>query len=111
MSMKKFNHWKKLHESEQLIEFCSDSTGLLWLKTKSIIRKELINEFTAKNNITLNEKTLAKQFAELFELLCDNIAYSHQILDDYIRQKNAVELGELNTQQLVSELYKLKNFD
>ena len=38
--MKDFNYWKKLHESETLEEFSSDSVGLLWLKTKSIARKE-----------------------------------------------------------------------
>jgi hypothetical protein len=54
---------------------------------------------------------LGKQFAELFELLCEDISCSHKILDDYIKTKNALELSELNTEQLVSELYKLKNFD
>lgn len=46
--MSDFNYWKKLHESEKLQEFSIDITGLLWLKTKSIIRKELIAEFVEK---------------------------------------------------------------
>jgi len=68
--MKDFNYWKKLHESEKLEEFSSDTIGLLWLKTKSIVRKELIAEFLKNNAITLKETALAKQFVELFELLC-----------------------------------------
>ena len=48
--MQQFDYWKKLHEKEQLEEFSTDRVGLLWLKTKSIIRKELIADFTKKNN-------------------------------------------------------------
>lgn len=109
--MKDFNYWKKLHESEQLDEFSSDNIGLLWLKTKSIVRKELIAEFIQQNKITLKETPLGKQFVELFELLCENAENSHKILDNYIKEKNKIQVAELNTEQLVSELYKLKNFD
>ncbi len=38
--MKDFSYWKKLHENEKLEEFSNDAIGLLWLKTKSIIRKD-----------------------------------------------------------------------
>ncbi len=109
--MKDFNYWKKLHESEQLDEFSSDNIGLLWLKTKSIVRKELIAEFVQQNKITLKETALGKQFVELFELLCKDVNNSHKILDTYIKEKNKILVSELNTEQLVSELYKLKNFD
>jgi len=109
--MKDFNYWKKLHESEQLDEFSSDNVGLLWLKTKSIVRKELIAKFIEQNKITLKETALGKQFIELFELLCRNVDNSHKILDAYIKEKNKIQVEELNTEQLVSELYKLKNFD
>lgn len=109
--MKDFNYWKKLHESEKLEEFSSNSEGLLWLKTKSIVRKELISEFVEKNSITLKETALAKQFVELFTILCKDIPNSHKLLDAYIEEKNKAQVTELNTDQLVSELYKLKNFD
>lgn len=109
--MKDFNYWKKLHESQKLDEFSSDNIGLLWLKTKSIIRKELIAEFIQENNIALKETALSKQFIELFGLLCKNPDNSHKILNSYIKEKNKIQVSELNTEQLVSELYKLKNFD
>lgn len=109
--MKDFSYWKKLHESEQLEEFSSNNIGFLWLKIKSIIRKELIAEFIHINNITLHETALGKQFVELFELLCKDPKHSHKILDEYIRAKNELQLKSLDTKQLVSELYKLKNFD
>ncbi|MDE0470392.1 MAG: hypothetical protein OXH57_00495 [Ekhidna sp.] len=109
--MKGFNYWKELHDSAKLEEFSSNREGLLWLKTKSIVRRELISEFVQKNNITLRERALAKQFLELFALLCKNITNSHQLIDTYIREKNKVQVVKINSDQLVSELYKLKNFD
>ncbi len=109
--MKDFNYWKNLHESEQLDEFSTDNIGQLWLKTKSVIRKELIAEFIQTCNITLKETALGKQFVELFDVLCADITNSHKILDAYIKAKNQIQVSALNTEQLVSELYKLKNFD
>jgi hypothetical protein len=109
--MKDFKYWKKLHESEKLEEFSQDRTGLLWLKTKSIVRKELITEFLKINNIELTETALAKQFVELFDILCADIASSNQKLDEFIKAENNKQVEGLDTTQLVSELYKLKNFD
>jgi hypothetical protein len=109
--MKDFNYWKKLHESEQLQEFNTDNGGLLWLKTKSIIRKELITEFVEQNKIELKETASGKQFAELFNLLSKNSKESHGLLDDYIKEKSKKQLTSLDTVQLVSELFKLKHFE
>lgn len=109
--MKDFNYWKKLHESEMLEEFSYDTLGLLWLKTKSVVRKDLIAEFIRRYDIPLKENTLSNQFVELFDLLLKDPIRSHQILDEYIRCENKKQVLNLNTDQLVSELYKLKNFE
>jgi hypothetical protein len=109
--MKDFNYWKKLHESEKLEEFSTDEMGLLWLKVKSIVRKELISEFTTANKIELKETSLNGQFFELYALLVKYPANSHRILNEYIEAKNKSILDALDTKKLVSELYKLKSFD
>ncbi len=109
--MKDFNYWKKLYESQRLEEFSEDDIGLLWLKTKSVIRKELISEFVKINNIHLTESVLSRQFVELFNILCLAPDNSHLILDIYFNEKNKIQVNQLDTEQLVSELYKLKNFD
>lgn len=109
--MKDFNYWKKLHESENLSEFSEDKIGLLWLKTKSIIRKELIADFIKTYKIYLKETALAKQFVELFDLLCNDIENSNKILDEFIKAENNKQVQLIDTNQLVSELYKLKSFD
>ncbi|WP_298349531.1 hypothetical protein [Runella sp.] len=86
--MQDFNYWKKLHESETLEEFSNNTIGLLWLKTKSIIRKGLIVDFVANNAIVLTETVLEKKFVELFGLLCKDPTNSHRLLDEYIRAEN-----------------------
>lgn len=109
--MKNFDYWKKLHDSDNLEEFNSDSNGLLWLKAKSIVRKELLAAFAKEANLQLAETALAKQFAELFSILSQNTANAHQLLDSFIRRASKEQAADLNTEQLVSELFKLKNFD
>jgi hypothetical protein len=108
--MKNFDYWQKKYESEVFEEFSEDIIGLLWLKTKSIVRKELISEFLESNSITINETSLARQFVELFSLLSKDPINSHKILDEYFRKENKKQIGNIDVVQLVSELYKIKNF-
>ena len=109
--MKSFDYWKKLHESEKLEEFSSDTQGLLWLKLKSIVRKEIISEFLSENKIELRETSLNGQFLELYNHFSMNPVQSHKLLNKYIETKNKSLLAALDTKKLVSELYKLKTFD
>jgi hypothetical protein len=109
--MKDFNYWHKLHLSEKLEDFSNDKTGLLWLKTKSIIRKELLADFIRINQINLKETSLTRQFVELFDFLCLDLVKSNHILDAFIKSENDKQVELLDTTQLVSELYKLKNFE
>jgi hypothetical protein len=109
--MKDFNYWKKLHESETLEEFSHDNIGLLWLKIKSILRKDLIESFLQSTGLTLQETSLKKQFIELYGSLIEAPAASHEMLDGFIRTINEQQVNNLDTAQLVSELYKLKNFE
>lgn len=108
--MKDFKYWNNLHQNENLEEFSMDRIGLLWLKTKSIIRKELIDGFIRQNNIALKQTSLKQQFAELFDFLKQDIDKSHKLLDSYIRTISNQQIKNIDIQQLVSELYKLKNF-
>ncbi len=109
--MKDFNYWKKSHESEKLEEFSRDSIGLLWLKTKSIIRSPLIKRFCHENNITLIGKNQDGKFVELFNLFSLEPEKYNFILDAFSKKENTQHLNSLNIQTLTSELYKLKSFD
>jgi hypothetical protein len=108
---KDFFYWKQIYENDNLSEFNTDIIGQLWLKTKSIIRKELIAEFLKKYSIQLKSTTLSNQFEELFVILQSNLSQSHEQLDLYIKEKNFQILQSLDQKTLVSELYKLKIFE
>lgn len=109
--MKDFKYWDNLSKSEILEEFSSNKSGLLWLKTKSIIRIELIKKFLKFSGLKITATKQGQNFIELFELLSKDLDKSHDLLDKFIRQINEEEVSNLDTEQLVSELYKLKNFD
>ncbi|MDR3328113.1 MAG: hypothetical protein LBT04_08365 [Prevotellaceae bacterium] len=109
--MKNFDYWDNLHKNEKLEEFSRDIVGLLWLKIKSIIRVELLIGFLETSKITLNAKKQNDNFRELFDLLSKDISKSHSLLDDYIRKISMTQIANIDISQLVSELYKLKNFD
>lgn len=106
-----FEYWKRLHAGEQLEQFSNDGEGLLWLKIKSIIRKDILAEFLSENSIELKSKRLGEQFAELFTLLAADPDKSTKILDSYIETRNKQQLAALDEKKLVSELYKLKSFN
>lgn len=111
MPSQPFNYWKNLYENDKLEEFNFDSSGLLWLKIKSIVRTGLLADFVAGEEILLNEKSLSSQFVELYDLLNQNLDASHQKIDSFIKRKNTQQLQTWNEEILVSELYKLRYFD
>ncbi|MGI6393280.1 MAG: hypothetical protein ACOX2F_00885 [bacterium] len=109
--MKDFRYWNNLHKNENLEEFNCNRTGLLWLKLKSIIRKELIKGFLDFTGYEINTKKQGESFKALFDLLSNNIDESHKSLDAYIKQIYEQQVANIDIQQLDSELYKLKNFE
>jgi hypothetical protein len=106
-----FAKWKKLYEDDELDEFNSNESGLLWLKIKSILRKELLDEFLLREKINLTETKLDEKFIKLYDLMIENLDDSHKKLNDFIRYKNTEQVKNLDVEKLVSELYKLRHFD
>jgi hypothetical protein len=109
--MKNFKYWETLHKKGELEQFSSNADGLLWLKTKSIIRSGLVADFSRENKIILKHTKLAKQFVELFHLFSNDPAKYNVRLDMFIRERNKQMLAKQDTKKLVSELYKLRNFN
>jgi adenine-specific DNA-methyltransferase len=110
-SFKDFQYWKEKYESDNLEEFNLNESGLLWLKIKSITRKELINEFVNKYEIKISSKTLNEQFQELYNSFSKNILLEKEKLESFIKEKNNEELNNIKKEELVSELYKMRHFD
>ncbi|MDR2651401.1 MAG: hypothetical protein LBC68_03675 [Prevotellaceae bacterium] len=109
--MKNFKYWDNLHRNEQLEEFSTNRVGLLWLKLKSIIRVELVKGFLDFSGYTINTKKQNESFPALFNLLSKDIDKSHKLLDKYIKQVSNKQIVNTDIPRLVSELYKLKNFE
>jgi len=106
-----FSYWKREYETDKLDELSFNNSGLLWLKIKSITRKIILDDFLKINNITLASKKLNDQFSELYNLLSDDLLNAHKQLDDFIKNKNQEQLKKLDINKLVSELFKLRNFE
>jgi hypothetical protein len=109
--MKDFKYWDNLHRNENLEEFSSDRAGLLWLKLKSIIRVELVKGFLEFSGCEIDTKKQSENFRVLFDLLSKDIDKSHKLLDEYIKTISNQQIANVDIQQLVSELYKLKSFE
>jgi hypothetical protein len=109
--MKNFQYWDNLHKNENLVEFNTDRTGLLWLKIKSIIRVELVKSFLDFTDLKIKTTKQNDNFKALFELLSQDLEKSHKLLDKFIKAESNKQIQNIDIQQLVSELYKLKNFE
>lgn len=108
--MDNFKHWKELQQKQELAVFNTDSSALLWLKIKSILRKELLSKFLSLYHIELQHTRMSLQFEELFNLLERDIPKSHSMLDSFIRQISYKQIKVFNQEKLISELYKLNHF-
>jgi hypothetical protein len=109
--MRDFKHWDKQFKQGNMFKFNIDEQGLLWLKLKSIIRKNFVQLFAEFGDIALRETTLDKAFAELFSVLAGDIAKANLLLDAFIRKISAEQIASVNIDKLVSELYKLRNYE
>lgn len=106
-----FQYWNKLFTTQELVPFNHNSEGILWLKIKSIIRKDLIEEFQEYSHRPLCSSGVNKQFEEIYNTLKDDLSSSHKLLDNFIKSKDTIYRNSINSEQLESELYKLKFFD
>ncbi len=112
MKLKEFAYWKKLYDSNELSEFSFDSSGLLWLKLKSLTRKELLDRFIEENSLSVNVRTLNEKWVMVFILLQkQNLKNAHQTVDGFIHKIHREQHKKFNEEKLVSELYKLRSYN
>ncbi len=110
--MKNFAYWKSQYEANNLFNFNSDASGLLWLKIKSLTRVELLSEFISAEQMHLAKAKLNQQAESLFETLqSEDLANAHRRIDSFILKKHREQAAKYDEQKLVSELYKLRYYD
>lgn len=105
-----FTYWEDKFKRQDLLEFTSDLTGLLWLKLRSIIRKDILKDFLAYSKISINATKLEDSFVELYYLLVPNVGHSLTLLDNFSNQENQKLLNQLDEKTLVADLYKVQSF-
>jgi len=107
--MKTFTEWNKLFADQRLDEFNSDPSGVIWLKLKSIIRKEILEAFLSENNINIVIDRAT--FEELYKQYAKGLLQPKAI-DDFLVKYNQSEIWELESRfdNIKAELYKLHSF-
>jgi hypothetical protein len=106
-----FEYWKNRYDNNQLEDFNTSELALLWLKIKSISRKNVLENFLLENQIELVSTKINEQFRELYDLLSQNLETNLQKLDGFIRTESSKQISNLDIEDLVSQLYKLRFFD
>jgi len=108
--MKTFNEWNKLFADQRLDTFnTEDGSGVVWLKLKSIFRKEILEEFLSENNLNIANDKMA--FESLYKRYMNGKLHIAAI-DSFLIKYNQTELQELkdNFDNIKAELYKLQSF-
>ncbi len=108
--MKEFDYWDQLYKDQRLFNFSGNPEGLLWLKLKSIIRKEYVYDFIALNYPHTVKMPISKQFKMLFDLMVTDIEHSTSLLDSYSISRDSANRESMDIEKKVSELYQLQNF-
>ena len=104
-----FNELKLKYSNNDLLLFSSNEYGILWLKIKSILRKDIIKDFLIRNSITLQTTKLEDNFEELYTILSLDVIKSIDMIDEYCILKFNDNL--IDIKNIEKELYKMKFFE
>ena len=107
MNYKTYQQLKQLFDSNNFEKLHKDSNSQLFLKIRSITRKELLIEFADQIGIDSKENTKV-----LIEKITNHSKTKKEI-DKFIKSKFEMERNERRKYQdkLISELHKLQTFD
>ena len=106
--MKNFDYWLQCFNNQNMNEFNNDYSGVVWLKLKSIIRKDLLEKFLNENLLSFSEK-LNNTFIYLYSKYCEGFLKEENI-DKFLRECNSDELADINSKFdiIENDLYKMQ---
>ena len=110
IDMKDFEYWKKKFDQQELVEFSNDKEGLLWLKLKSISKKDPMEKFLKFANISTTSNIVKDRWKELYMKMAMDIDISIELLDNYAQSEFKAIYGSLNIDCLSNQLYKVQYF-
>lgn len=108
--MKDFDYWERKFAKQELIEFSSDKEAILWLKLKSISKKEPMNRFIEFSQTEVSAKKIKQRWRELYKAMVADLESSQRRLDDYAKEETSLFLKDLHVEILSDELYKVQYF-
>jgi hypothetical protein len=109
MLPKLFASYETLFNDDKIYEMSSTKEGVIWLKIKSILRKEYIVEFCHYFNLSLKSKINSDIFFEIFSIVLGNLDIEKN-LDNFIKSQS-ITISQESINNLVSELYKMRVFN
>lgn len=107
--MKQFDKYAGLFAKDKMEQLASSPEGMLWLKVKSVTRKDLLDEFRRFSQMPLGGRVLAEQSRELYDGLLSAGAEGSALLDKFIKTRGA-PLSAREQQSIASELHKMQSF-
>lgn len=109
--MKDYNIWDNKLAKQDLEAFTSSEEAKLWLKIHSIAKRDVMNGFLKKYNISLSSKKIEDMARELYAKVKDtDIDLWNNKLDSYFYEENKKQFDELNVDQLEQDLCLIQHF-
>lgn len=105
-----FKQWETKFDKQDLVDFTFNREALLWLKLKSISKKEPQNDFFQFSGISPQTTGVKKIWCELFDTMKNDIEGSIRLLDDFSEAENQKQLSVLDIETLSNDLYKVQSF-
>ena len=106
--MRTFSYWKRLFDGDNLLDFTRTDEGLLWLKLRSIDRKDLLAEFCADIGFDNGKRPSA----ELLWRQQTSIPEFEGLLDGFMFKCQGRENKNIDAsiEDIRSNLYKMTHF-
>lgn len=108
-----FREWEIFFNDNNFNAFNDNVLGQLWLKIKSVTRREFLSKFIEQNKINLpnDNENLRKRFIDLYDQLSKEPKKGIALLDNFSRNETESELAALNRKELWGELLKMHSFE
>ena len=107
--MTSFKKFQKLFDSDKIQELSESAAGLLWLKLKSVSRKQLLNELQEFAGLSKSPDKVGEKFFAIFNELSSDIEKSDELINRFIRDRSEI-YSEKELESVASELHKMQSF-
>ncbi len=104
-----FNKCQAFFDADDMQQLASSDAGLLWLKLKSISRKELLEEFERFAGLPQKQNKARDKFSAAFFALSKDAKKSHGVINRFIKKRAATH-SPAELERIASELHKMQAF-